>query len=249
MKKFGFTLAEVLITLGIIGVVAALTAPALVTSSRNQANAARLSVIVSNLENAIQTMMIQENADTIYATAFGEADNKTAMAGHLGRYLNIHGLAADSVTLANFYSNTGGPFLLDSNGGRGAATNFNGLLDNEDPAIILLKQGGTLFITRSGGQASDENEAARLAAAEDGRSLLSRAFNIVIDINGATAPNIAGRDIFPFILGGNGRLYPCGGDDAAEFYGGASLTACPPTGEYGWSCAARVVADGYQMNY
>jgi prepilin-type N-terminal cleavage/methylation domain-containing protein len=32
-KKFGFTLAEVLITLGIIGVVAALTAPALVKNS------------------------------------------------------------------------------------------------------------------------------------------------------------------------------------------------------------------------
>ena len=40
MKKFGFTLAEVLVTLGIIGVVAALTAPALILSSRNQSNAA-----------------------------------------------------------------------------------------------------------------------------------------------------------------------------------------------------------------
>ena len=33
MKKFGFTLAEVLITLDIIGVVAALTAPALVQNA------------------------------------------------------------------------------------------------------------------------------------------------------------------------------------------------------------------------
>lgn len=32
MKKFGFTLAEVLITLGIIGVVAALTIPRLITT-------------------------------------------------------------------------------------------------------------------------------------------------------------------------------------------------------------------------
>lgn len=46
MKKQGFTLAEVLITLGIVGVVAALTAPALVMSSRNEANAARLSTVV-----------------------------------------------------------------------------------------------------------------------------------------------------------------------------------------------------------
>ena len=34
--KFGFTLAEVLITLGIIGVVAALTLPSLVTNYQKQ---------------------------------------------------------------------------------------------------------------------------------------------------------------------------------------------------------------------
>ena len=60
MKKSGFTLAEVLITLGIIGVVAALTAPALVMSSRNEANAAKLSVSISNLENAFTNMIIRK---------------------------------------------------------------------------------------------------------------------------------------------------------------------------------------------
>lgn len=34
MKKFGFTLAEVLITLGIIGVIAALTLPSLIQKNR-----------------------------------------------------------------------------------------------------------------------------------------------------------------------------------------------------------------------
>lgn len=43
MRKFdGFTLAEVLITLGIIGVVAALTLPALVQNYRNQVVETRL---------------------------------------------------------------------------------------------------------------------------------------------------------------------------------------------------------------
>lgn len=37
MKKFGFTLAEVLITLGIIGVVAAMTIPTLVSKYRQRA--------------------------------------------------------------------------------------------------------------------------------------------------------------------------------------------------------------------
>ena len=36
MKIFGFTLAEVLITLGIIGVVAAMTIPGLIQNSKNK---------------------------------------------------------------------------------------------------------------------------------------------------------------------------------------------------------------------
>ncbi len=37
MKKFAFTLAEVLITLGIIGIVAAMTLPSLIIRNQNKA--------------------------------------------------------------------------------------------------------------------------------------------------------------------------------------------------------------------
>ena len=72
MKKQGFTLAEVLITLGIVGVVAALTAPALVMSSRNEANAARLSTVVSNMENAFQTAIAKKAQITCMAQVYGK---------------------------------------------------------------------------------------------------------------------------------------------------------------------------------
>ena len=66
MKKFGFTLVEVLMTLGIISVVGILVTPSIMENGRNQTNAARLSSAVSNFENGIQTGMAANNAEDLY---------------------------------------------------------------------------------------------------------------------------------------------------------------------------------------
>ena len=52
-KTYGFTLAEVLITLGIIGVVASLTMPALIQNSKKTETSARLKKFYSLMEQAI----------------------------------------------------------------------------------------------------------------------------------------------------------------------------------------------------
>ena len=52
-RKFGFTLAEVLITLGIIGVVAALTVPTLIAKYKEKENVAKLKKVYSTLSQAM----------------------------------------------------------------------------------------------------------------------------------------------------------------------------------------------------
>ena len=52
MKKSGFTLAEVLITLGIIGVVSAVTLPTLMSNSQYKQVGVKLSKMYSTTENA-----------------------------------------------------------------------------------------------------------------------------------------------------------------------------------------------------
>ncbi len=54
MRKFAFTLAEVLITLGIIGVVAALTLPSVVGHYKKVEASSRLKKFVSTMEQAIR---------------------------------------------------------------------------------------------------------------------------------------------------------------------------------------------------
>ena len=53
MKNNAFTLAEVLITLGIIGVVAAMTLPTLIQNNKNKEVEARLKKVYSVMNQAI----------------------------------------------------------------------------------------------------------------------------------------------------------------------------------------------------
>ena len=62
MNKFAFTLAEVLITLGIIGVIAAITLSSLIQNYQKQEVASKLKKSYANLQNALQAS-IAENGD------------------------------------------------------------------------------------------------------------------------------------------------------------------------------------------
>ena len=62
MKRFAFTLAEVLITIGIVGVVAAMTLPVLITNYQKQVTVDRLKKAYSVMSNAFVTAQ-EENGD------------------------------------------------------------------------------------------------------------------------------------------------------------------------------------------
>ena len=73
MYKKGFTLAEVLVTLGIIGIITAIVIPQFTANVYNQSYASKLSTIVSDYENIFGMMMLKENKDSIYETTFGQS--------------------------------------------------------------------------------------------------------------------------------------------------------------------------------
>ena len=75
MKKFlAFTLSEVLITLGILGVVAALTVPDLVTSYQRKAQTVQLRKTISEIENALDLLITEEGKTSLAQTSIAEDD-------------------------------------------------------------------------------------------------------------------------------------------------------------------------------
>ena len=66
MKKFGFTLAEILIALTIVGVVAAISIPTMVMESKKKVWATSLTTAVSDMENVLTTYIITEGADSLF---------------------------------------------------------------------------------------------------------------------------------------------------------------------------------------
>lgn len=117
-----FTLAEVLITLGIIGVVASLTMPSLIANTRKNTYSVRLKKFYSVMQQAI----LMYNAEN--GTMSGEWEEPTTTSESIENYWNIH--------FGPYFKNV---LKLEKKftGGR------NGL-------IVYFEDGSTLVITRGG---------------------------------------------------------------------------------------------------
>lgn len=74
-RKIAFTLAEVLITLGIIGVVAAMTMPSLIQEHREKATVARLKKVYSTLNNAMLLSVNEYGPLSDWGLVPGDVDN------------------------------------------------------------------------------------------------------------------------------------------------------------------------------
>ena len=189
-KKTAFTLAEVLITLGIIGVVAAMTIPSLIQNARNRELESGLKKGASVIGQALN-MYQAENGVSITSDIGGHELKPVLM-----KYFNIIrdcGLGfddADSACVsymnnANTYKNFTGTVNFDVN------MFDDGQFVLNDGSLILLNN------TNSG---TDLNT------------------YISIDVNGYNKrPNRLGQDLFMFQLDNDGRLIPMEAEGTA-FY-------------------------------
>ena len=87
-KFFAFTLAEVLITLGIIGVVAALTIPTLISNHQKKVYVTQLKKSVNTLTNGFKLILADNGVDKLSDTNFMHHISHVAHADILDTYIN-----------------------------------------------------------------------------------------------------------------------------------------------------------------
>lgn len=249
MKKNGFTLAEVLITLAIIGVVAALTLPTLTHNTTNAKIGPALMKAVSAFEQANQALLNEYSADALTDTGITFSTVESTETGEVGNYtteLSNHlKLTTTTYISPEDISNPGTTKCTEGVDPFPASATYyeDGDLDYtaQPRNIFMTKDGFIYIITRSvkhiTSNCGGENQDAcgwYESQVEGVNPHQQRIGSVFIDINGVAGPNEYATDLFVFEWYNDGSLRPAGGS------GTASAAAC----HWRDKCPAGAIVDG-----
>ena len=190
-RKGAFTLAEVLITLGIIGVVAALTLPSLIQKYQDQVLENQLKKMYSTISQGIQKAMADDGVSKFSDTELFQScpyseQNSDACAQMVKKYFNVVAVKTDR---REYYDNViqtkfiGSEIVIlgrDKSKRQRSQVPFGGY---NKPLIYVLADGSEFSLMTSGGR-----------------------FYIDVDINGEKGPNTVGLDIFVLRVDGDNRF-------------------------------------------
>ena len=119
MKKQAFTLSEVLITMSIIGIVAALTVPNLVNNYQKEAQAIQIRKAVNEMTNAVDMLITEEGKTKFSQTSVFTGKQPDGSSGSLTNFIKSHfKVAAEYNAFASKYksiSGTSATFACDGN--------------------------------------------------------------------------------------------------------------------------------------
>ena len=220
LKKSAFTLAEVLITLGIIGVVAVITLPSLIQRNIEKQRVAQLKKAYSELSQAYNLAITENGAPTEWGMGgMYEEKSHYIMANNMRKFLKLSVDCVD-MTAEQTRVNCGHDNLYRNNSyqyGKGVRR------------LVVLSDGTLVNIRTYTGLCNFQYGAIKNVCGV-----------ISVDLNGATPPNRNGEDLFNIFITRD-RLVPEGIDGASHAfeiacnksiknpypsYGGGSMFAC-----------------------
>ena len=233
-KRVAYTLAEVLITLGIIGVVAALTLPSVIQNYKKQEVLSRLKKSYAVIE---QTVKMAEKDYGAITTWPEWSDSEAVLHKYFVPYLSgvkEFGKAKDLVET---------PLCYDQN----SSMTFDNVFKYYSQYVWWtgvhisnpFSTGETSSIALSDGTCIGLNP--------ETDSLGTKPKMIFVDVNGSRrGPNVAGKDLFFFYINSDGFVKPWG-DNYQEVL--LKDLCNSQSSSQGYTCAARIIREGWQINY
>ena len=231
-RRVAFTLAEVLITLGIIGVVAALTIPNVIQHYKKQEVVARLKSAES-IFNQMLYFSVAENGDPQnwdlrdYEGATNQTTSWENIATRVTEKYFLPYLKAKKYYGYSSLENTGYPVYHRADG----SLQEHNLDENGWWACIIeLSNGMTIFLKPSS-TGADENGIYHFTG-----------ILLYIDINGRKGPNVWGRDMFLANIDTQTGKFVWHGYSSSRSY---LKDTCG--GDYANYCGALIWKDGYEI--
>ena len=185
----GFTLAEVLLTIGIIGVVAALTIPTLMQKIDERETISKVKKFNSTMSNAIKLAIAENgNIDTWNITVDRTRESSEEFFTYIKPYLKISKECIDSDKC----------YDVENYGLNGNLTATKGMY-GKSPWLPFFLTDGSFVSFRMSDTATFNN--------------LGRFALFYYDVNGEKGPNVFGKDMFQFMVYPNGFVVNIEDDD------------------------------------
>ena len=251
-----FNFSEVLLTITVIGIVGALTMPGLISSYEKKVYVSQLQKALSQFEQAMQNVMVRHECTDIVCSGLFSGDSNSAewnnkMDEEMKKSIKVIRSAKSGEA---FDSNVKSVYLKP----RDAFTT------NMDWAAT----DGYKFITPDGVFYHVKTRNCEPTPKADSAIITNFCADVTIDVNSKNRPNQYGRDLFTFVVGQNGHLYPIGGVEYViamegdEGLNGSNywvnnMDGCVGdvkndykiTSAKGTTCAARIMGSGWKMEY
>ena len=228
-KKSAFTLAEVLITLAIIGVVAAMTIPTLISEYKEKATVTALKKVFSTFSQGYLQATFDNGTPDTWGLTPATAEGAAKFIKIIQPYFKITKICEEDSSCLNdmYYTLMGEKKKIYT-----------------DRASATLNDGSTIWVYVF------PDDAGEITLQTNSSLKAGIVAEITTDINGFAAPNVQGKDIFAFWVTKNG-IIPKGrkGDHySMESYCNLASTDEVAINNNGEACTSWVIDKG-NMDY
>lgn len=237
LTKLAFTLAEVLITLGIIGIVAEMTIPTLSQQLNNAAYYSGFVTTYSILSQA-SSQLITDNGGTLVNQYANTTDLMNAFASKLKTIKKCPEGSISSCWKTNNLTVLG---------------RYQTVALGTNDASMILVNGANVRFSTLGSDFSSNCQSGSNYYVKNGTTYKA-CDSMWVDVNGDKPPNELGRDTFFFLLYPTLPLVPDGMPGTEDYIGyggyneGCDYISNPGAGNIGITCGVKLIMEK-KMNY